>query len=201
MRYLLLIIAIIPSLFLEAQEDYKILLNDTTINVGLDKKYEMVIDGKKINFQLQMNDLLEYDDSLFRFYYPKDFKISKLKIDSGIEQITILTAEGSGFLIQKYTTINPSGLNDMMLREITKENINYGYQLNREDYKRPLKSGQIIEINKADLSYKDKKTTYEIASFGRKDEGLIIITVLVDKNYSGQAKKVIELLWSSLIIK
>jgi hypothetical protein len=112
----------------------------------------------------------------------------------------IATAEGSGIIIQKYATINPAHLNEMMINEVTKESIGYGYTMKREDYHKTLKSGQKIEIDKAVLTYKDEINIYEIATIGQKDEGVLIMTMRMDNNQTGQGVKLIDMLWKTLML-
>ena len=191
------------GLFLEvkAQEDYTIKLNDKTYQIALDKPYQLDVNGKKVTITLKENDTLVYRDTLFDFKYLKGFKVSKIKIDEGIEQITILTAEGSGFLIQRYGNFNPTPLNEMMLTEVTKESIGYGYEAKKSNFKKTLRSGQVIDITKAVLTYKDEVNLYEVASLGKKDEGILIITMMMDENNSEQGRKIIDLLWRTLQFK
>ena len=201
MRHTLIIIAILFLSQAKAQEDYVIRINDTTFKISLDKKYALIMDGRKINFILSANDTLIYNDDLYSFLYSKDFKVSKTKVEGGIEQIMLMTAEGSGILIQKYPSLNPTTLNEIMLTEVIKESLSYGYELKRNDYNRTLSSGQKIQINKAVLKYKDDTNVYEVASIGKKDEGILIITMVMDQNNSKQGQKLIDLMWSSLIYK
>ena len=201
MRYTLIIIAILFLSQAKAQEDYVIRINDTTFKISLDKKYALIMDGRKINFILSANDTLIYNDDLYSFLYSKDFKVSKTKVEGGIEQIMLMTAEGSGILIQKYPSLNPTTLNEIMLTEVIKESLSYVYELKRNDYNRTLSSGQKIQINKAVLKYKDDTNVYEVASIGKKDEGILIITMVMDLNNSKQGQKLIDLMWSSLIYK
>lgn len=200
MKYLLITVAVFCGFKAHCQKDYLIHLNDTSFNIALDKQYNIVVNGQKLNFTIKQKDTLSYNDSVYSFDYLKDFKVSKTKIDDGIEQISILTAEGSGFLIQKYSSINPSTLNELMLGEMTKESISYGYESKRTDYKRRLNSGLQIEVDKAVLKYKDNVQIYEVASIGKKDEGLIIVTIRMDEDEHTQGKKIIDLLWNSLKI-
>jgi len=201
MRYTVIIIAILFLSQAKAQEDYVIRINDTTFKISLDKKYALIMDGRKINFILSANDTLIYNDDLYSFLYSKDFRVSKTKVEGGIEQIMLMTAEGSGILIQKYPSLNPTTLNEIMLTEVIKESLSYGYELKRNDYNRTLSSGQKIQINKAVLKYKDDTNVYEVASIGKKDEGILIITMVMDQNNSKQGQKLIDLMWSSLIYK
>lgn len=183
------------------QSDYTIEINDTILDLSLEREYQIEIDGKPVKFTVRAKDTLTYNAILFSFKHSKDYKVSKSVIDVGIDQQMIMTAEGTGIAIQQYTSINPTMLNDIMMTEITKESLSYGYQLERKDYKRRLISGQEIKIDKAILRYKDETNIYEVASIGNKDEGLIIITMKMDNNISSEGQKIIDLMWDTLEFK
>ncbi len=184
-----------------SQIDYKIQINDTLMEVALDEEYNLVLDNKEIKFKIVSKDTLVYQDDSFKFNYSKDYRVSRVEIDKDIEQVMIVNAEGSGFMIQKYSTINPTTLNEIMLSEITKESVSYGYNLKREDYTRKLKSGRSLDVDKAILTYKDDTSIYEIASIGNKDEGIIILTMISVDEISTEGKKILEMMWDSLEYK
>lgn len=178
-------------------QDYQLRLNDTLINISLDKSYQVNVNGKPFNLFLTSKDSSEFKHEAFSFLYPKSYAPSKHMIDSTVEQFTILTAEGSGIVVQHYTTLNPKSLTEIMLQEITKESIGYGYKMKREEYDRKLASGQVVKVIKATLTYKDEIDIYEVAAFGKKDEGLVIVTInLAEKG--GPGEKIISLFWNSL---
>ncbi|MCB0460728.1 MAG: hypothetical protein KDC74_12050 [Flavobacteriaceae bacterium] len=201
MRLTLIILLILISIKSFSQNDYKIHINDTILEISLDKEYNITLDKKEIQFKIVTKDTLIYEDNLFSFNYSKDYKISPMTIEEGIEQIMLMTAEGSGILIQKYSTINPTMLNEMMISEVTKESLNYGFKIERNDYTRKLKSGQKLDVDKAILTYKDETNIYEVATIGKKDEGILIMTMVMDEKMSKQGRKIIEMMWSSLIYK
>lgn len=199
LTYLLLFFVTINTY---SQEDYIVKINDTELEIALDSTYTLEIDNKSLNITFKSKDILVYDDSLFNFQYPSDFKVSKTIIDEGVEQIMLMTAEGSGILIQKYEGFNPTFLNEMMINEVTKESINYGFKLERKDYERKLKSEQTLNIDKAILTYKDETNIYEVATIGKKDEGILIMTMIMDTTINNeQGNKLIELMWNSLNYK
>ncbi|MES2646976.1 MAG: hypothetical protein V4717_08890 [Bacteroidota bacterium] len=198
MKKTLVVFAIFCSFKGVAQEDFVIRFNDTLINVALDKSYNIDVKGTKLNFVISSKDTLTYTNTFFSFLYPKAFRVSSTKLDEGIEQISIMTAEGSGMIIQKYESMNPTSLNEMMLTEMTKESINYGFESKRSKYKRTLKSGQEMEVTKAVLRYKDDVNIYEVSSIGKKDAGLIIITIRMDEDNNTEGQKIIDLMWKSI---
>lgn len=201
MRKLLVVLSIFCSLKGVSQEDFVIRLNDTLINVALDKSYTINVKGTHLQFTVSSKDTLTYTNTFYSFQYPKAFKVSRSKIDVGIDQVSILTAEGSGMIIQKYESLNPTSLNEMMLKEITKESITYGFESKRSVYKRKLKSGQEIEVTRAILRYKENVNIYEVASIGKKDAGLVIVTMRMDEDSNTEGQKIIDLMWHSLTVE
>ena len=198
MKYLLIALLLQLNFVVFSQNDYQLIINDTEMEISLDKEYEIEVDGKTVQFKLLAKDTLSYVDDLFSFHYPSEYRVSQIDIDDEIEQIIIMTAEGSGILIQKYSTFDPTVLNELMLSEITKESLNYGFEMNREDYSRELKSGQTVNVDKAVLTYKNEQNIYEVASLGKKDEGIMVMTMMMDEELSEQGKKIIEMMWNSL---
>lgn len=192
--YFLLLLAY-PSL---AQNDFLLRINDTTIEIGMDQVYELMIDGKPVELELQTKDTLLFSDPLYTFNYPKGFSVSRLEVEQGIEQIMLMTAEGSGVLIQKYASMDPSGMKEMMLSEITKESLNYGYEMKRKDYDLKLVNDDKLRVIKAVLTYRGEKMTYEVAALGGKDQGVLIITMITNEEFSENGKALIEMMWATL---
>lgn len=184
-----------------SQNEYKIQINDTIFEISLDEEYKISLNGNDIDFKLSAKDTLIYKDDLYSFNYSKDYKIAHTKLDEGIEQIMLMTAEGTGILIQSYSNINPTMFNEMMISEVTKESLNYGFTMKREDYTRELVSGQELHVDKAILKYKDETNIYEIASIGKKDEGILVMTMIMDETMSEQGRKIIELMWNTLVYR
>lgn len=184
-----------------AQKDYTITIDGKSHEINLDENNSIKVNGKLVDVIVKQKDILNYTDEFFSFQYPKAFSISKTVIEQGISQVMIMTAEGSGILIQKYENIDPSFLNEMMLKEVTKESLSYGFEMERADYQKKLLSGQEIMINKATLSYKNETNEYEVATLGKKDSGILIMTMTMNLGLSNQGKEIIELMWNSLSFK
>lgn len=201
MKCMLFSILLFSCLQVAGQDDYTVHINDTALKISLDKKYDITVNGNKLVLFLSANDILNYNDGYVSFSYPKGLNVSKTMLKGGIEQIVIMSAEGTGLLIQEYANLDPSGLNEMMLKEISKESINYGFNLKREDYKLKVNSGQEVDVNKAVLKYKDDTNIYEVISFGKKDSGVLLMTIKMDDSRNSAGQKLIELMWKTLSFK
>lgn len=198
MKKLFLTFIIIISCKSIAQENYKLEIDGKTTEIELDKNYEIKIDNKIHNIKVASKDTLIYKDDKISFKYLKDYKIATSQLDDGIKQMMVMTADGSGFIVQIYSNMNPSLLNEIMLNEVTKESVSYGFKLERKDYEKRLSSNQKIKINKAFLSYKDEINIYELATFGTKDEGVLIMTMRMDNEKNSEGQKLIDLAWNTL---
>ena len=197
MKNLFLTLIIIISSNSIAQENYKLEIDGKTTEIELDKNYEIKIDNKVHNIKVASKDTLVYTDNKISFKYLKNYKIATTELDEGIKQLMLMNADGSGIIIQIYSNMNPQLLNEIMLNEVTKESVSYGFKLERKDYERKLSSNQKIKINKAFLTYKDEINIYEVATFGTKDEGVLIMTMKMDNEKNSDGQKLIDLTWNS----
>jgi hypothetical protein len=197
MRKLLILLSVFASVQASAQEDYTIRVNGVAYPVALDKPYDLTVGGNKITVQVSANDSMTYRNEMFSFKYPKAYKVSKTQVSDGLEQISILNAEGSGFAIQRYSTIDPSSLNELMLKEVTKESLNYGFKEERSSYTKTLRSGQNIVMTRSVLTYKDDRNVYEVGSLGMKDSGILILIINTGIS-TKQSDEVVGMMWKTL---
>ncbi len=189
----------------QTQTNYKLIVNEDTLNISLDEWYELEIDTReKINFLLTQPRHLSYKTEMFEFMYPNDKSVSKTQIDIGINQSMVVSAGGNGYLIQEYNSMNPTFLTEFMLEEVVKESVEYGYARTDKKFKHKLASGHIIEGLQASLTYKGDTEIYTVASYGKKDAGILVMTMSFDDQYEDDYdiddKKMIELFLNTLRI-
>jgi hypothetical protein len=198
---LFLVIILICFATVNAQKDYIITIDGTSYEIEMDGEIVIKANGKKLDIGLKKKDTLLLDEDYFQLKYIKKHKVSKVVVDEGIEQLMIMTAGGSGIIVQRYSSFNPVMLQEMMLNEVTKESVNYGYNLTRKDYEKKLLSGESIKVLKAVLDYKGETETYEIAAHGKKDEGILVMTMNMGLDLSDGGSEMVKLMWDSLKIK
>ena len=198
---LFLVIILMCFATVNAQKDYIITIDGTSYEIEMDGKLVIKANGKNLDIGLKKKDTLLLDEDYFQLKYIKKHKVSKVVVDEGIEQLMIMTAGGSGIIVQRYSSFNPVMLQEMMLNEVTKESVNYGYNLTRKDYEKKLLSGESIKVLKAVLDYKGETETYEIAAHGKKDEGIIVMTMNMGLDLSDGGSEMVKLMWDSLKIK
>lgn len=197
-----LVIMLISFLsFGQSQGNYILIINNDSIQTNLNNELlYKTSSGEELTIKIAQPELLKYSDDMIAFSYDKSLSVSNVEIDEGIEQCMIMKSTGNGFMVQKYRTIDPSSLTELMLNEIIKESINYGYSKTEKEFSKKLKSGQTIEGIQATLTYKGEKEVYTVATYGGKDEGVVVITMFLSEDYADD-KEIIELFLETLEIK
>jgi hypothetical protein len=184
-----------------SQQDYSIRINDTTFSAALDTTYRVIINGQRVDIFIHAKDTLTYDNHFYSFKYPKELKVSRVAADQNVDQVMLLDASGTGYLIQAYRTLNPESLTEMLIEQATKENSSYGYTLERTESQKTIKSGQTLRVIRLSQKYKENTRMYEVVTYGKKDSGVAILTFNMNNGSSAPAKDVVQLMWQSLLIK
>lgn len=185
----------------QEEGNYILVINNDSILINLDGTVDYKTPkGEALSIQLTQSDIQTYSDEMISFRHDKSLNVSNTMIEEGIEQCMILRSTGNGFMVQKYTTFDPTGFVDIMVNELTKESVNYGYTKSEKPFKTKLRSGQTLEGVQATLKYKGEKEVYTVATYGEKDEGVLVVTMLLNDDFQ-EDKKIIDLFLETLEIK
>ncbi|OIQ27129.1 MAG: hypothetical protein BM564_13235 [Bacteroidetes bacterium MedPE-SWsnd-G2] len=187
--------------FSQENSNFMIVIGNDTIPINLNEsKTATILNKKNTDIKLIQPDVLTYQDEMISFNYNNNLSVSNSDLGDGIEQCALLNANGSGFMVQKYSSFNPSLLTELMLNELTKESVNYGYSIEKDDFSSKLKSGQTITGTTATLTYKGETESYTVATYGQKDEGILVVTMLLNNEYIESDQKLIDLFLNSLTL-
>ncbi len=185
----------------QEEGNYILVINNDSILINLDGSVDYKTPkGEALSIQLTQSDIQTYSDEMISFRHDKSLNVSNTMIEEGIEQCMILRSTGNGFMVQKYATFDPTGFVDIMVNELTKESVNYGYTKSEKPFKIKLRSGQTLEGVQATLKYKGEKEIYTVATYGEKDEGVLVVTMLLNDDFQ-EDKKIIDLFLETLEIK
>jgi hypothetical protein len=193
-------IALCTCIWAQENGNYIVVINNDSIQTNDDNEVLYTTPGgETLNIKVTQPNILTYSDDMISFNHAKTLSVSNTIIDEGIEQCMAIRPTGNGFLVQKYSTIDPSSLTRLMLNEITKESISYGYTKTEETFTKKLTSGQTIEGVKATLEYKEEVEIFTVATYGGRDEGIIVVTMLLNDDFEEQGA--IDLFLNTLKIR
>ena len=199
---LLAMITILPChAFGQNVPNYEISINGETYDISLGRDYQIKSNsGEKLHFRVNKKALMTYKNGYISFQHKSDLAISSTDLGNGIRQIMTNTAVGTLVLIQEYSTMNPTAMVNLMLQELTKEQINYGYKMQKETHSKALKNGTKLRGLKATLKYNEEEEYWTVTAYGKKDKGLLVITK-IDKEYLSTERNIIDLMWETLQIE
>lgn len=199
---LLAIVTILPChAFGQDVPNYEISINGQTYDICLGRDYQIKSDsGEKLHFKVNKKALMTYKNGYISFQHKSDLAISSTDLGNGIRQIMTNTAVGTLVLIQEYSSMNPTAMVNLMLQELTKEQINYGYKMQKETHSKALMDGTKLRGLRATLKYNEEEEYWTVSAYGKKDRGLLVITK-IDKEYLSTEKNIIDLMWETLQIE
>lgn len=193
------LILLLSSAVSFAGENYEIEINGHTYGIELDKEKHLALpDGVKLRIKLSLKEYIDFESQLFSFSHKNIHKPSKSDLGNGVYQTLIATPRGTVLVIQEYTTMDPSGLVDGMLKEVTKEKIEYGYKYEEKEVVKTM--GNIeLKGKEAIATYKQHHWTYTVYSYGGKDVGIAVVTMILESN-ADKDKHLINDFWKTLRI-
>lgn len=182
-----------------AGENYQIDINGHTYDIGLDKEKNLTLpDGMRLKVKLSLKEYVEFQSESFSFSHKSIYKPNRGDIGSGLYQTMITTPLGTAILIQEYTNMDPSPLVDMMIKELTKEEVKYGYKLAEREVVKIVGRTK-LSGKEAITKYKDEGWTRVVLAYGKKDAGLLIVTMIEQDNVEKE-KHLIDHFWETLRI-
>ncbi|MRR58227.1 MAG: hypothetical protein EG824_08465 [Deltaproteobacteria bacterium] len=187
-----------------AGEEYKnftITIDGKSYDLNLNEEIQVMDKiGKTATIVVRKKPYAEYTDQVVSFQHGSELSVSSQDLGDGIKQLMSATATGTLIMIQEYSTMDPSMLVPVMLNELTKESVDYGYSMTQEKVTRKLKSGILLNGLKATLNYKGDESCWEVLSFGKKDAGILVVTQ-IDKKFIKTDIETHNHFWNTLELK
>ena len=196
---LLIVILTVQLTYAQDPQNYILIINGDSIPIGLNKEYAHKINNQDLSLKLVQPRNLLFSNDVLSFKYPNDLSVSTTSVEVGIEQIMVMTATGCGVMVQTYDGFNPEGLTQLMMSELTKESVSYGYTKNEENIQFNAASGELLKGLKSTLEYKGEKEVYTVTAHGGKDEGVMLITIMQGDDPEGE--EMINLFVNSFSLK
>lgn len=200
MKKILLFIIVLSTLVFGTAQAGNFLLtidgNKYEVEVGKQTTVELS-NGKKVEVILDKKAIVSFTAESFTFEHPGNVTPSRADLGDGIHQTMLATPHGSLILIQEYAGMDPSGLVDMMINELTKEEKKYGYKIINKPEKIKLSSGKTFVGKKSVAKYRNDQTNRQVLTYSIRDAGILIVTQ-IDKDAPSNDIAMIDEFWKTL---
>ncbi|RFC67523.1 MULTISPECIES: hypothetical protein [Mesorhizobium] len=169
---------------------FRLKLGEQSIDIDVGERAEITLpDGSKVRVELTRNEFATYSGEGFTFVHPSDVSVTRSDLGDGVVQHLMTTALGTMVIVQTYDGLDPSTLNEMMLKELTGDAVAAGAKLERKDAKRDV-SGKTLSGIVATETLRRDTVDYEIESYGKDDAGVIVITRMDRENAAQDSAKI-----------
>lgn len=180
--------------------NYVLTINGKPYEIDLDEPTSITIEGnQKLQLKLEKKEVVLFKTAAFSFSHPSSANPARSEIGDGTHQTLMASPTGTLVMIQEYSNMDPTGLVDLMVSELTKEEVEYGYEITKTPATKKLIDGQMVSGKHVISTY--RTDTYEryVVCYGVKDAGLLIITQ-ADKTAPEEDLAMINLFWNSMKI-
>lgn len=166
--------------------DYIISIDGRSAEIDLNKKVKFTTaSGKELAIILKQKEYLDFKSDLFSMKHKNTIKPDKSDLGDGVFQTMMTTSLGTAIIVQEYMSMDPEPIIDLMLKELTKEEVEYGYKYKERKVEKVV-DGKNIRGKQALTTYSGGEWTRSVMAYGGKDKGVLIITMIEKDQYKNE---------------
>jgi hypothetical protein len=180
--------------------NYTVTINNTKYDFSLGEEKQVNVSEQSITVKLEQKDTVEFGNNNFSFKHSSSYSPSTTKVEEGVMQTAMMTSLGTVVIVQEYMTLDPSNLVSLMVNEVTKEERQYGYNINSAPTSVTLADGTVLKGKEVVSKYPGTDIKRYILTYGKRDSGILIMTQ-IDSSLASDEEHVIKTFFDSLVIK
>lgn len=177
---------------------YVLTVNGKTSELDLDKDAQILVDGKPVTVRLQRKEQQVFSDSGLSFEYPAAVQPTTSDVSDGVRQVMFVSANGNGVILQRYRSIDPTALVDLMIRETTDEEVAAGYTRKVDPARRKLADGRELSGKHARTQSKDESWDRFVYALSDGSGGGYLIITMMEEDRTAPDVAMLDLFWKSL---
>ncbi len=179
--------------------NYILTINNKQYDVALGETEKIKVGDQYLNIKVDKKDILTFRTENFSFQHKSKYSPSKTDLGDGIYQTAMVTPLGTAVMIQEYDSLDPTGLVDFMVNEVTKEEKDYGYVVKSSPDSLTLSDGTKLSGKVVVSKYSGSHIKRFFYTYGKKDAGLLFMTQ-IDYEMAAEDEEVINHFFESLLI-
>jgi hypothetical protein len=202
-----LIILFISLMFLshptlaEDSKNYVLSVEGTDYEIGLDGSVvAKTKEGKDITIGLKRKEFSTFTKDVVSFEHRSDLSVAATDIERDIHQYLTASALGTLIIIQQYDTLNPSSLTELMLKQLSADDLATGYTMDKSDFSRTLADGTVMKGLRANLKHKNDDVDLQVLATDSGDGGVIAMT-RINHDMGAAEAPIIDRFWATLKLK
>ncbi len=201
MRHFLCGIAAATMLASAHAGDYVLEVDGRKIELDLDKPASASIGSDKpVTLVLRQKTEQTWRDDDMSFVYPATLKPVRMEVEKDISQTLMATPSGSLIIVQRYIGLDTTNLIDMMVSQLTDEDVSAGYKRTTQSTTRKLTDGMTLAGKKVHTEHPGESWDHEVLAIGDRKGGYLIVSAIHDDSPPAD-HEMIEKFWHSLQLR
>jgi hypothetical protein len=189
------------SALAEDSKNYVLSIDGKDYEIGLDGSVvAKTKNGKNITIRLKRKAFSTFTKDVVSFEHRSDLSVAATDIDRDIHQYLTASALGTLIIIQQYDTLNPATLTELMLKQLSADDLATGYTMDKSDFSRTLADGTVMKGLRANLKKKNDDVDLQVLATDSGDGGVIAMT-RINRDMGAAEAPIIERFWATLKLK
>lgn len=159
---------------------YVLTVDGKATELDLDQDTRIVVGGKPVSVRLERKAEQTFRGAGFRFDHPSAIQPTSRELSEQIHQIMLTSAEGNGLILQRYDGLDPTALVDLMVAEITDEEVAAGYRRKITAATRTLADGRELRGKLARTETDDRNIERLVVATRDAKGGYLLIAIRDD---------------------
>lgn len=166
--------------------------------LDLDQDTQITLDdGRQVKVRLVRKAEQTFRDRGMSFDHPATVQPTASDVDKRVRQIMMVSANGNGVLVQRYEGVDPTALIDIMVSEMTDEEVAAGYQRKISAASRTLADGSELKGKLARTESSGESWDRYILATGGSKGGYLVISMMEDSREAADVA-MLQKFWKSL---
>ena len=185
----------------EDSKNYVLNVEGKDYEIGLDGSVvAKTKEGTDITIGLKRKEFSTFTKDVVSFEHRSDLSVATTDIERDIHQYLTASALGTLIIIRQYDTLNPASLTELMLKQLSADDLATGYTMNKSDFSRTLADGTVMKGLRANLKHKNDDVDLQVLATDSGDGGIIAMT-RINHDMGAAEEPIIERFWSTLKLK
>ena len=178
--------------------NYTLTIDGKAYDLDLDREAVLRLSEKQeLRVTLSQKAIINFTTEHISFDHPGNLAPARTDLGDGVFQTMLASPRGTLVMIQEFTTLDPSPFIDLMLSELTKEELQSGYKVTNSLTTQKLASGEILNGKLSVSTSAEDEYTRQVLSYAGKESGVLVVTQ-IEAESTAEDKAMIETFWKTL---
>lgn len=178
--------------------NYTLTIDGKAFDLDLDREQVLKLSPKQeLRVTLSQKAVVTFTTENLSFDHPGTLAPSRTDLGDGVFQTMLASPRGTLVMVQEFTTLDPSPFIDMMLGELTKEELQTGYKVTNSLATQKLANGEILNGKLSVSASAEDEYTRQVLSYAGKESGLMVVTQ-IEAESTVEDKAMIATFWKTL---